>query len=50
MPGGNYVIALKGNQGTLQAEAENFFTQARDVGHQEADCKTFSSCEKGMGE
>lgn len=47
--GGNYVIALKGNQGTLHAEAENFFTQARDVGHQEADCKTFSSYEKGHG-
>ncbi len=47
--GGNYVIALKGNQGTLQAEAKNFFTQARDVGHQEADCKTASSREKGHG-
>jgi predicted transposase YbfD/YdcC len=46
---GNYLIALKGNQGTLQAEAENFFTQARDVGYQEADCKTASSCEKGHG-
>lgn len=47
--GGNYVIALKGNQGTLHAEADNFFTQARDVGHKEADCKTSSSCEKGHG-
>lgn len=46
---GNYVIALKGNQGTLQAEAENFFTQARDVGFEEADCKSASSCEKGHG-
>jgi predicted transposase YbfD/YdcC len=47
--GGNYVIALKGNQGTLKAEAENFFIQARDVGHQEADCAVASSCEKGHG-
>lgn len=46
---GNYVIALKGNQGILQAEAKNFFTQARNIGHKEADCETYSSCEKGHG-
>jgi predicted transposase YbfD/YdcC len=47
--GGNYVIALKGNQGTLQAEAENFFRQAKEVGLEAADCKTSSSNEKGHG-
>jgi predicted transposase YbfD/YdcC len=47
--GGNYVIALKGNQGTLHAEADNFFIQARDAGYEGADCKTSSSCEKGHG-
>ncbi len=47
--GGNYVIALKGNQGILRAEAENFFTQAREAGYQEADCQSYSSCEKGHG-
>ena len=47
--GGNYMIALKGNQGTLHAEADNFFTQAMDVGYEEAECKTSSSCEKGHG-
>lgn len=47
--GGDYLIALKGNQGTLHAEANNFFTQAREVGYEEADCKTSSSCEKGHG-
>ncbi len=46
---GNYFIALKGNQGTLQAEAENFFTQAKDVGYKEAECQVASSCEKGQG-
>ena len=46
---GNYFIALKGNQGTLQAEADNFFTQAKDVGYQEAECQATSSCEKGHG-
>jgi predicted transposase YbfD/YdcC len=47
--GGNYMIALKGNQGTLHAEADNFFIQARDAGYEDADCKTSSSCEKGHG-
>jgi predicted transposase YbfD/YdcC len=47
--GGNYFIALKGNQGTLQAEAENFFIQAKEVGYAEAECKFSSSCEKGHG-
>ncbi len=47
--GGNYVIALKGNQGTLHAEADNFFTQARDAGYEGADCKSSLGCEKGHG-
>jgi predicted transposase YbfD/YdcC len=47
--GGNYVIALKGNQGILQAEAENFFAQAREVGFKEADCQASSNSEKGHG-
>lgn len=47
--GGNYVIALKGNQGTLHSEVDNFFTQAREAGHEEAGCKTSSSHEKGHG-
>ncbi len=46
---GNYVLALKGNQGILRDEAENFFTQARSVGHQEAGCQVVSSTEKGHG-
>lgn len=46
---GNYVLALKGNQGILRDEAENFFTQARMVNYEEADCKTASSIEKGHG-
>lgn len=47
--GGDYMIALKGNQGTLYAEASNFFTQAKEVGYEDADCKTSVSCEKGHG-
>ena|SRR3990167_5551638 len=47
--GGHYFIALKGNQGKLQAEAENFFSQARDVDYEETGCQTTSTCEKGHG-
>lgn len=47
--GGNYMIALKGNQGTLHAEAANFFMQAREVKYEDTDCKVSSSCEKGHG-
>jgi predicted transposase YbfD/YdcC len=47
--GGHYFIALKGNQGTLCAEADNFFTQAKDIGYEEADCIIALSCEKGHG-
>jgi len=47
--GGNYLITLKGNQGTLHAEAENFFNQARSFGYEEAECETLLSAEKGHG-
>lgn len=46
---GDYVIALKGNQGTLHAEAENFFQQAMDVEPSEAGCDFVSSVEKNRG-
>jgi predicted transposase YbfD/YdcC len=46
---GDYVIALKGNQGTLHAEAENFFQQAMDVDPSESGCDFVSSIEKNRG-
>lgn len=46
---GHYFIALKGNQGNLLAEAKNFFTQAREVDYEGAECQTISTCEKGHG-
>ncbi len=46
---GNYMIALKGNQGTLHDEAQNFFAQAEEVGYSEAECIVSTSCEKGHG-
>jgi len=45
----HYFIALKGNQGTLCDEAENFFLQAQNVGYHEADCKVVISQERGHG-
>ena len=46
---GDYIIALKENQGILHAEASNFFAQAKEVGYEDADCQISSSCEKGHG-
>lgn len=47
--GGDYVIALKGNQGKLLAEAENFFRQAADAHYEGAECDRFFISEKGHG-
>jgi predicted transposase YbfD/YdcC len=47
--GGNYMLALKGNQGLLYDEVQNFFIQAEEVGYAEAECITSSSSEKGHG-
>jgi predicted transposase YbfD/YdcC len=46
---GDYVIALKGNQGTLHAEAENFFRQAMDCTPDESGCDYTSAIEKNRG-
>lgn len=46
---GDYVLGLKGNQGTLHAEAVNFFDQAIEVGVEEAGCEYHNTVEKGHG-
>jgi predicted transposase YbfD/YdcC len=46
---GDYVIALKGNQGTLHAEAENFFQQAMDCTPDESGCDYTSTIENNRG-
>lgn len=46
---GDYVIALKGNQGSLHAEAENFFQQAMEIAPEESGCDYASSIEKNRG-
>lgn len=47
--GGDYVIALKGNQGILHAEAVNFFQQAMEVTPVESGCDFASTIEKNRG-
>jgi predicted transposase YbfD/YdcC len=47
--GGEYVIALKGNQGNLHAEIENFFQQAKEVMPIESGCDFAQSVEKNRG-
>lgn len=47
--GGDYTLALKGNQGTLHAEAENFFSQAEAIGFTNADCVVNTTLDKGHG-
>lgn len=47
--GGDYVLALKGNQGNLHAEVENFFKQALQVTPVEAGCDRYISEEKSRG-
>lgn len=47
--GGDYTLALKGNQGTLHAEAENFFSQAQSIGFTDADCRVATTLDKGHG-
>lgn len=48
--GGDYALALKGNQGMLHAEAENFFSQAEAVGFTEDTyCTVAKTVTKGHG-
>lgn len=47
--GGDYVLALKGNQGNLHAEVQNFFKQAIEVSPEEADCDYYVNEEKSRG-
>ena len=46
----DYILGLKGNQGTLHAEVENFFTQVLSIGQneweRECQCEYFFSEEK----
>lgn len=45
---GNYFIALKANQRTLQAEAENFFTQAKELDTRKQNAKLHQAVKRIM--
>jgi len=45
----DYVLALKGNQGRLRDEAENFFEQAIDVGEEYILLNEHEQCDEGHG-
>ena len=46
---GDYVLGLKGNQGTLHSEAVNFFNQAMTLKPEESGCSYAKTIEKGHG-
>lgn len=45
----DYVLAVKGNQGNLHAELENFFEQARGIGFEYLEYDEHESYEKNRG-
>lgn len=47
--GGDYVLALKGNQGKFHDEVENFFSQALQITPEETGCDHYSNEEKSRG-
>ena len=47
--GGDYVLALKGNQKKLHEEVDNFFQQATEVESKEADCDYYCTEERSRG-
>jgi predicted transposase YbfD/YdcC len=47
--GGDYVIALKGNQSNFHDEVSNFFTQAEKVDFEGVDHQTYHMSEEGHG-
>lgn len=47
--GGDYILALKGNQSKLQAEVVNFFQQALENGEEGVDFNSFSFEEEARG-
>src|ERR1700733_13014326 len=47
--GGDYVLALKGNQGSLLDEIENYFSQMEDIAFEGASCDAVGSKEHAHG-
>jgi predicted transposase YbfD/YdcC len=47
--GGDYVLALKGNQGSFSDEVENYFCQAEDIGFEGVPCDAVGSKDQAHG-
>jgi predicted transposase YbfD/YdcC len=47
--GADYIVGIKGNQGNLEAEVKNFFTQVRSVGLEECPVSSFKTEDKAHG-
>ncbi len=47
--GADYIVGIKGNQSSLEAEVHNFFEQAHAVNYEEVDVTRFETHEKGHG-
>lgn len=47
--GGDYTLALKGNQGALADEVENYFTQAEAINFEGVECDAVGAKEVGHG-
>lgn len=47
--GGNYILALKGNQGNLSDEVENYFIQALNIDFEEVPCDGVGSKNEAHG-
>jgi predicted transposase YbfD/YdcC len=47
--GADYIVGIKGNQGTLEAEVRNYFTQAQAIEYDDASLKCHTTIDKGHG-
>jgi predicted transposase YbfD/YdcC len=47
--GADYIVGIKGNQGNLEAEVQNYFNQAHAVQYQSEEFKCYSTLDKGHG-
>ncbi len=47
--GADYIVGIKGNQGTLEAEVRNFFDQAHSVDYEGVSATRSKTVEKGHG-
>ena len=47
--GADYIVGIKGNQGTLEAEAHNYFTQAAEIGYEDETLQCYTTVDKGHG-